>query len=103
MSRDATNFWIERKSVHINYRIMRLEQYFHKILGSENEITVTIILCVVVAAVVVGSAIIIAVMLQTFVVMLMINVPPLRWIALTWQGGLPQVCQSLGRKNPHAF
>jgi hypothetical protein len=29
--------------------------------------------------------------------------PPLMWIALTWQGGLPQVCQSLGTKNPQAI
>jgi hypothetical protein len=28
---------------------------------------------------------------------------PLRWIALTWQGGLPQVCPSLGTKNPQAI
>jgi hypothetical protein len=26
--------------------------------------------------------------------------PPLKWIALTWQGRLIQVCQSLATKNP---
>jgi hypothetical protein len=29
--------------------------------------------------------------------------PPLMWIALTWQGGLTQVCQSLGTKNPQVI
>jgi hypothetical protein len=28
---------------------------------------------------------------------------PLTWIALTWQGGLTQVCQSLGTKNPQVI
>jgi hypothetical protein len=28
---------------------------------------------------------------------------PLKWIALTWQGGLAQVCQSLETKNPQAI
>jgi hypothetical protein len=31
------------------------------------------------------------------------NAAPLKWIALTWQGGLLQVCQSLGTKNPQAI
>jgi hypothetical protein len=34
---------------------------------------------------------------------ILMSITPLRWIALTWQGGLPQVCQSLGTKNPQAI
>jgi hypothetical protein len=31
------------------------------------------------------------------------SITPLKWIALTWQGGSTQVCQSLVTKNPQAI